>query len=124
MPKTPTVLTVDINPRNQELLGQFLGKEGYALVPVRSLHEFDEALAEAKTVDLALVDITGFDRGIWERCEILRDRGVPLLVLSPRQSAALQQESLAHGARGVLVKPVGTRQLLGFIRGLMGEEEA
>jgi hypothetical protein len=40
---------------------------------------------------LALVDITGFDRTIWERCEGLRHHKIPFLVLSPRQSASIQQ---------------------------------
>ena len=71
---------------------------------------------------LALVDIAGFDRAIWERCEGLRHHKIPFLVLSPRQSAAIQQASLTHGARGVLIKPLVVRELLGLIRSLLEEE--
>jgi CheY-like chemotaxis protein len=115
------ILAVDRNPRNLELLSQFLGNEGFTTRRAATIEEFDAALDESAPVGLALVDIAGFDRSIWERCERLRDRDIPLLVLSPRHSAALQQESLAHGARGVLVKPLAMRELLGLIRSLLDE---
>jgi DNA-binding response OmpR family regulator len=116
------ILAVDHNRRNLELLGQFLGREGYQLSAAASLEEFDRALAEADHVRLALVDISGFDRSIWERCEGLRLHKIPFLVLSPRHSAAIQQASLTHGAHGVLVKPLVVRELLGLVRGLLDQD--
>ena len=107
------ILAVDRNHRNLELLSQFLGREGYQTRPAATLEEFDQALAEANGIGLALVDIAGFDRAIWERCEGLRHHEIPFLVLSPKQSAAIQQASLTHGARGVLIKPLVVRELLG-----------
>jgi DNA-binding response OmpR family regulator len=68
---------------------------------------------------LALVDIAGFDRTVWERCEALRQHKIPFLVLSPRHSAALQQASFTHGASGVLIKPLLVRDLLGLIASLV-----
>jgi DNA-binding response OmpR family regulator len=118
----PLILAVDHNRRNVELLRQFLGKEGYELLAATTPDEFDRALAESEDIGLALVDIAGFDRSIWERCEELRARRVPFLVLSPKQSTALQQTSLTHGARGVLVKPLVVRELQGIIRSLLEEE--
>jgi DNA-binding response OmpR family regulator len=116
------ILAVDRNHRNLELLSQFLGREGYQTRPAATLEEFDQALAEANSIGLALVDIAGFDRTIWERCEGLRHHKIPFLVLSPRQSAAIQQASLTHGARGVLIKPLVVRELLGLIRSLLEED--
>jgi DNA-binding response OmpR family regulator len=116
------ILAVDHNHRNLELLGQFLGHEGFRIRPAATLEEFDQALAEANSIGLALVDIAGFDRTIWERCEGLRHHKIPFLVLSPRQSAAIQQASLTHGARGVLIKPLVVRELLGLIRSLLEED--
>jgi len=123
----PVILAVDHNSRNLELLSQFLGREGYQTRTAADLEGFDQALAEANGIDLALVDIAGFDRSIWERCEALRHHKIPFLVLSPRQSAAIQQASLTHGAHGVLVKPLTVKDLLGLIcsllkRGMDGEE--
>jgi DNA-binding response OmpR family regulator len=115
------ILAVDHNPRNLELLSQFLGQSGYQILTAASLEEFDAALAKVEEIGLALVDIAGFDIRIWERCEQLRDRDTPLLVISGRQSAAIQEASLAHGAQGVLIKPLMVKELLGIIRGLLEE---
>lgn len=114
-----SILTVNKNQSNLKLLAQFLGENGFNSLNVSSLAEFDQALAGANKIALALVDITGFDRSIWERCELLRKQSLPLIVISPKQSASIRQESLAHGADGMLIKPVVTRELLGLIRHLL-----
>jgi DNA-binding response OmpR family regulator len=119
MKSIPVILTVDRNHRNLELLSQFLGREGYQTRTAATLEEFDQALAEANGIGLALVDIAGFDRTIWERCEGLRHHKIPFLVLSPRHSAALQQESLTHGAHGVLIKPLIVKELLRLLGSLL-----
>lgn len=117
----PLLLAVDRNPRNLELLTQFLSQEGYQICTVTTLEQFNQVLDESDEIALALVDISGFDRRIWKCCERLREAKIPFLVLSPRQSAAIQQESLAHGASSILVKPLVVRELLGLIRSLLGD---
>lgn len=119
MTAPPILLTVGTNKRNLELLAEFLSKEGYQCLATTSLEEFDQAMTGTREIKLALVDISGFDRGIWERCECLREQGVPFLVISPKQSAAIQQESVARGARGVLVKPLAVRELIGLVSKLL-----
>lgn len=114
-----SVLTVNKNQSNLKLLAKFLGENGFQSLNVSSLEEFDQALAGANKIALALVDITGFDRSIWERCELLRKQGLPLIIISPRQSASIRQESLAHGVDSILVKPLVTKELLGLIRHLL-----
>jgi DNA-binding response OmpR family regulator len=115
------ILTVDHNQRNQELLAQFLGKAGYQTIGVSTLEQLDTTINDSPTIGLALVDISGFDRSIWQHCEQLRTKNIPLLVLSPRYTATLQQESLAHGARSMLIKPLVVKELLGLIRSLLEE---
>lgn len=122
MSERPFILTVDTNKRNQELLGIFLTKNDLQVMPATTLSEVDRLLESPENIGLALVDIGGFDRSIWERCEGLRHHGIPFLVLSPRQSAAIQQFSMVHGAHGVYVKPLAVKELLVVIRSLMGEE--
>ncbi|MGH8063688.1 MAG: response regulator [Candidatus Entotheonellia bacterium] len=122
MKATPMILAVDHNNRNLELLSQFLGREGYQMRIASSLEEFDQALEGADAIALALVDIAGFDRSVWERCEGLRHHKIPFLVLSSKHTAAIQQASLTHGARGVLIKPLVVKELLGFIRSLLEED--
>lgn len=84
------ILAVDRNERNLELLAQFLGKEGYQVFKASSFEAFEQALAQSKEVDLALVDIAGFDRSIWECCDRLREQNIPFLVLSAKQNVAIQ----------------------------------
>ncbi len=118
------ILLVNRNQRNLELLVEFLEKEGYAISTASSLDEFDRALAAEHTVGAALVDITGFDQRIWQRCEQLRSQQRPFLVISPKQSVAIQQASLSHGARGVLIKPLVVKELIGVIKSMLeGSDE-
>ena len=114
----PLILVVDRTQRNLELLVQFLSKNGYQTLTGANLEEFDQILAEPQKIALALVDIGGFDRRIWQRCERLLEKQIPFFVLAHSQSATIQQESFVHGARGVLIKPLAVRALLGIIRGL------
>lgn len=89
----PLILTVR-NCRNV-VLAEFLGKEGYQSFGATSIKEFEQALTRI-AVKLVLVNISGFDSHIWQLCEQLRNEQIPFLVISPRQNAAIQQESLAH----------------------------
>ena len=123
MAEAVTILAVDQNPRNLVLMQAFLEKNGYQVETAGTLEAVDRALLGRRAIRLALIDIAGFDRGIWERCERIRDARIPFLVIFPQQHAALQEESLEHGAQGTLTKPLAQQQLLGLISGLLGEEE-
>ncbi len=119
MADKPLILALDHNRRNLELLSQFLGQEGYQTITAANLEECDQALDERTDIRLALVDIAGFGQDIWQRCERLRAADIPFIIISPRQSAAIQQASLTYGARGVLVKPLAVKELLGLMRSLI-----
>jgi hypothetical protein len=54
MSRPPFILTVDRNQRNLELLGQFLGKEGYSTLPVSTLEDFERILDQSHILGLAL----------------------------------------------------------------------
>ncbi len=115
-----TLLLVNRLPRNLQLLADFLAKEGYPTVPAATYEEIDRALVNPPLAG-ALVDITGFDAEIWARCEQLRAAKIPFLVVSPRQSAAIQQASFSHGARGMMVKPLVVKELIGVIQSILEE---
>lgn len=121
MATLPPILVVDHNRRNLELLAQFLGQAGYPMVLAYDAEEFGLALDRSDEIGLALIDLAGLGRRIWDPCERLRAKGIPLLVISPRQSVAIERESLAHGARSVLIKPLVVKELLALIRGLLEE---
>lgn len=118
-----SILLVNRNQRNLELLVDFLSKEGYATYPVGTLEEFDQALLAEDSIRVALVDITGFNSSIWARCEQLRKKKKPFLVFSSHQSTAIQQAGISHGARGIMVKPLVVKELIGLIQNMLEEQE-
>ena len=119
--RTPpqTLLLVSHLPRNLQLLADFLGKEGYATLTASSYEELDQALAQGQAISGSLIDIAGFDAAIWTRCEHLRAAKIPFLIFSPNQSAAIQQASLSHGAKGVMFKPLVVKELVGIIHSIL-----
>lgn len=118
MARQQVILAVDRNRRNLQLLAYFLEKEGFQTIGANSLEEFDEKLV-SEAIDIALVDVSGFDNNIWQRCEQLRDRQINFVTLSPTQSAALQKESLKHGAEEMLVKPLVVQELVNIISNML-----
>lgn len=114
-----TLLLVSHLPRNLQLLEDFLKNAGYATLAATSYEEFDQLLTQPQAIDGGLIDIAGFDAAIWTRCEQLRAAKVPFLIFSPKQSAAIQQASLSHGAKGVMVKPLVVKELIGVIRSIL-----
>jgi len=122
MKTNAAILLVNRNQRNLELLAKHLGRGGYAIATASSLEEFDRALDGETDVGVALVDLTGFDQGIWERCERLRSKKAPFLVVSPSQSVAIQHAGLSHGARGVMSKPLAVKELMGLMKSMLEEQ--
>lgn len=112
-----SVLIVGRNRRNLELLQGLLETEGYQ-VQTADDPAVLARLVEEGNLSLALVDLAGFDQGVWGPCERLRSQGIPFLLISSRQSAAVQEAGLSKGARGVLVKPLEVRHLLALVREL------
>jgi CheY-like chemotaxis protein len=118
--KKPVILVADSNRANLELLSQQLGKEGYNTLSASSLEELDQAIRQIGKIALGLIDLSGFDQRIWERCEALRKARVPYIVISPQRSPLIQRDSMKHGASGLLVKPLGIRDLIEHIYILAG----
>lgn len=120
MPKT--LLSIMRNPENALVFGRVLQDHGYHSLTMSSAAEFQETLANPEQpIDLALFDITGYDATIWDWTEQLRTRHIPFFLISPKESAHLQQESLKHGSAAVLTKPLVIRELIGFIRSILNE---
>ena len=116
-----TILSVGSNRANLELLSQQLVKEGYETLSAASLEELDNSIQKKKDIALALIDLSGFDQRIWERCEALHKAKIPFIVISPQRSPLIQRDSMKHGASGLLVKPLGIKELLEYIRTLLCE---
>jgi DNA-binding response OmpR family regulator len=115
------ILIVDSNRSNLEHLSQQLGREGYETLTVASLQELDQAIQGKEKISLSLIDVSGFDQHIWERCEELRKVKTPFIVLSPRRSPTIQRHSMEHGASGLLAKPLDFKDLLEHIHTVLGD---
>jgi len=117
------LLIVGSNFRNQELLSEFIERLGYGVTRVDDLAAMDQVLDDHQNIRFALVDITGFDQNVWERCVRLHSLDIPLLVISPKQSLAVRKMGFSHGARTILEKPLVMRELADTIHGFMRADE-
>lgn len=115
------ILAVAYNQRNLELLAQLLGKAGYQVLQASRLESFEQVLTNIPNLQLALIDISGFDQRIWNSCKRLQTAGISFLVISPNSNVVIKQQSLIYGARSVLVKPLIIQELLGLIRSLLDQ---
>ncbi|MFW6081151.1 MAG: response regulator [Desulfosalsimonas sp.] len=122
MTSKQSILAAATNQKNLDLLTQVLEKEGYPVLAAGSLEAIDSVLSENSGVGLALLDLAGFDRRIWERCEQMRNVQIPFLLISAKQSTAIRRETITHGAQGLLVKPLVIKELLGLVAGFMEEQ--
>lgn len=113
--KKPVIVVANSNQADLGLLSQQLVKEGYDTRDAASLEELDEIIRDNKNIALGLVDLSGFNQRIWERCDTLRKVKIPYIVISPQRSPLIQRESIKHGASCLLVKPLGIKELLEYI---------
>jgi DNA-binding response OmpR family regulator len=110
MPHSRTILIVEHNRRNSELMTGFLRGDGYEVMSAATMEELDGLLKTPGTIGLALIDLMGFDRGIWERSEILRTEGIPFVIIS-----LVKTPALGRGERAVLLKPLGVKEMLSIV---------
>ena len=109
--KKPVILVVNNKRADLELLSQQLGKEDYDVLDAASLEELDERIRVSKGIALGLIDLSGFDQRIWDRCEALHKAKIPYIVISAQRSPLIQRDSLKYGASALLISPVGLRDL-------------
>jgi DNA-binding response OmpR family regulator len=101
---------VERNQKNLELMKEFFERHGYEVVSARDYEEFDE-LSRAEIV---FVDIAGFDRRIWDKCEWLREKNTPFVLIYPKRVEKVE----TRGAEAVLFKPLNPRRILELLKEL------
>jgi len=121
MSTSQAILLVASNQRNLDLLSDFLSSAGFETKCAKNLQGFDSLIEGSNGYGLALVDISGFSRDIWNSCDRLSSQNTPFLIIVPQGQQRMQYESLAHGAKGVLYKPLIIKELLGTISELFVE---
>lgn len=113
-----TVLLINRKPGNIRVMQHVLGESGCNGVAVHEENDVDAAVAAHAAPLVGVVDISGFGPEVWRVCERLRERHVPFVVLSTSRELRRGQQSLSHGASGILQKPVAKAALLDLIRTL------
>lgn len=107
-----------INQKNLELLDKVLKSQGFEVDCGNSIEELDSALKAGAKVKAALLDIARDEKNIRERCDQLRQRGIPFIILYPKQKGEITAPDLSYGASGLQVKPVVIKELLTCLRSL------
>ena len=117
----PVILLVNANRSDRETLAKELEQEGYETIGATSLDELDQLIKEGGKYALSVIELSGFDNNIWERCDRMHEAKIPFIVVAPQRSPATQRDSLKHGASGLLVKPLTVKELVDHIHAAMGD---
>jgi DNA-binding response OmpR family regulator len=118
-----TILVVDDEPTLRETLAENLEIEGFRVVTAAdgrtALERFRQAQPDLVILDLMLPELSGI-----EVCrEIRRESGVPILMLTARDSELDKVVGLELGADDYVTKPFGLRELLARVRALIRRSE-
>lgn len=114
------MLAVAANEANIRLLEDFLVDATGTVQIVTDVAEFDDAVDLDDPPPLAIVDIDGYGREVWELIERLGEAGVPVIVLARYRTQEVQQATLKYPVRTVLEKPVRKAQLKAIVDTLTG----
>jgi CheY-like chemotaxis protein len=122
-PTRPKILVVNQHQRNLQLLVEFLSNVGYDPLPASSMEALDQTLDGGSDIGATLVDISGFGQEIWTRCERLRHKRIPFVLIYPNQGPAAHHAWLQYRADGVIAKPLVMQELINLIQYLLKEKE-
>ena len=118
-PPPPTILVVDDNYDNAEIIRQYLESRGY---PISVAHSGDEALALFESVrpSLVLLDVMMPGRDGWEVCRIIKQhptmgRGVRVIMVTALDQWEDKTQALQTGADDYVEKPVDLPRLVNTI---------
>ncbi len=118
-----TILVVDDEPTLREALVEALEAEGYRTIAAA---DGREALAQfrAEKPDLVLLDLMLPELSGVEVCRIIRqESGVPIVMLTAKDSEIDKVVGLELGADDYVTKPFSLRELSARIRGLFRRSE-
>lgn len=120
MSDLPHIVIVDDDPQIRGLLSSYMQSNGFLATAVADGKALDRLLA-SKRIDLIVLDwlLPGED-GL-SICKRLRaEAGVPVIMLTARQSELDRIQALELGAQDCLAKPFNPRELLARVRNVLG----
>jgi CheY-like chemotaxis protein len=105
----PTILVVDDNPDNTDIIRHYLEARGY---PIVVAHNGEEALAAFETVrpSIVLLDVMMPGRDGWEVCRIMKQhpalgRAVRVIMVTALDEWEDKRQALQTGADDYVAKP-------------------
>jgi DNA-binding response OmpR family regulator len=118
-----TILVVDDETTLRETLAEALESEGYRVVTAadgrEALTRFREARPDLVLLDLMLPELSGV-----EVCRVIRaESGVPIVMLTAKDSEVDKVVGLELGADDYVTKPFSLRELTARIRALFRRSE-
>ncbi len=119
MPEQPTVLVVEDEPAQREVLSYNLEAEGFRVSRAENGEEalmlVDEAAPDIIVLDWMLPNVSGIEvcRQLKMRAET---RGVPIIMLSARSEEVDRVRGLETGADDYVVKPYSVIELMARVR--------
>jgi len=121
-----TILIVDDEPANVDMLSQELEEEGYALMTARdgaeALIKVQEHLPDLILLDVMMPNVDGFTV-----CRILKGSGktvlIPVIMLTALRSHQDRVRGIEAGADDFISKPFDRNELLAKIRSLLRQKK-
>lgn len=119
MPHQPTVLVVEDEPAQREVLSYNLEAEGFSVARAENGEEalmlVDEAQPDIIVLDWMLPNVSGIEvcRQLKMRSET---RGVPIIMLSARSEEVDRVRGLETGADDYVIKPYSVIELMARVR--------
>lgn len=120
LPPPPTVLVVDDNRDNAEIVRRYLESQRYRVLVA---HDGDEGLIlfESARPAVVLLDVMMPGRSGWEVCRVMRQhpgygRSVRIIMLTALNAWDDKQEAMQTGADDYLTKPLDLRTLGEVVR--------
>lgn len=116
----PSVLVVDDNPDNVDIIKHYLEAKGY---PIVVAHDGDEALAvyEQMRPGIVLLDVMMPGRDGWEVCRLMKEhpelgKGVRVIMVTALDQWGDKRTALQTGADDYVEKPFDLQRLVATVQ--------
>jgi two-component system, OmpR family, response regulator len=114
-----TIMVVDDDPHICELVGIFLGNEGYKVIEASDGRSALSLIARNRA-DLVILDIMMPVIDGWETCRRLREAyDIPILMLTAKSETSQKVKGFGLGADDYLVKPFDPQELVVRVKALL-----
>ena len=109
------VLIIEPDPALGRAIARKLRQQNFAVNRVATAAEYRQSFDRLRP-DLVLLDLHLPDAGVWGLISEVRERGVPIIVISERRAESDTVEALDLGADDFIIKPFGLDELLARVR--------